>query len=78
MVLLHSWIDNGISVSKSSYFGGFIQKFMFFCLPLGVETSITKFLEAAKALEADFLRKQMYSHVNHPQEVTQEVRSRIK
>ncbi|KAL9982408.1 hypothetical protein ACROYT_G004445 [Oculina patagonica] len=38
----------------------------------GVEACITKFLEAAKALEADFLRKQMYSRVKHPQEVTQE------
>lgn len=38
----------------------------------GVEASIIKFLEAAKSLEADFLRKQMYSRVNHPQEVTKE------
>jgi len=38
----------------------------------GVDASIIKFLEAAKSLEADFLRKQMYSRVNHPQEVTKE------
>jgi len=38
----------------------------------GVETCIKKFLESAKTLEADFLRKQMYSRVNHPQEVTKE------
>ena len=41
--------------------------------PSGVEASIVKFLEAAKSLEADFLRKQTYSRVNHPQEVTKEV-----
>ncbi|XP_074615574.1 mediator of RNA polymerase II transcription subunit 28-like isoform X2 [Acropora palmata] len=39
----------------------------------GVEANIKRFLEAAKMLEADFLRKQMYSRVNHPEEVTKEV-----
>ncbi|XP_068708775.1 mediator of RNA polymerase II transcription subunit 28-like [Montipora foliosa] len=38
----------------------------------GVEACIKRFLESAKLLEADFLRKQMYSRVNHPQEVTKE------
>ncbi|XP_029208976.2 mediator of RNA polymerase II transcription subunit 28-like [Acropora millepora] len=38
----------------------------------GVEANIKRFLEAAKMLEADFLRKQMYSRVNHPEEVTKE------
>ena len=49
-----------------------IQTYIF--VILGVEASIRKFLEAAKSLEADFLRKQMYSRVNHPQEVTKEVK----
>lgn len=40
---------------------------------LGVEACIKRFLDSAKSLEADFLRKQMYSRVNHPQEVTKEV-----
>ena len=40
---------------------------------LGVEANIQRFLEAAKMLEADFLRKQMYICVNHPEEVTKEV-----
>ena len=48
---------------------------VFFFVPvLGIEASITKFLDAAKAVEADFLRKQMYSRVHHPREVTQDVR----
>lgn len=38
----------------------------------GVEANIKRFLEAAKMLESDFLRKQMYSRVNHPEEVTKE------
>ncbi|PFX32359.1 uncharacterized protein LOC111320957 [Stylophora pistillata] len=38
----------------------------------GIETSITKFLDASKAVEADFLKKQMYSRVHHPREVTQD------
>lgn len=36
-----------------------------------------KFLEAAKSLEADFLRKQTYCRVNHPQEVTKEVNFKV-
>ena len=50
------------------------KKIIRHCLiPLGVEACIKKFLESAKSLEADFLRKQLYSRVNHPQEVTKEV-----
>ena len=48
--------------------------FFSFVPVVGIEASITKFLDAAKAVEADFLRKQMYSRVHHPREVTQDVR----
>ncbi|CAH3125359.1 unnamed protein product [Porites lobata] len=44
----------------------------------GVEACIKRFLDSAKSLEADFLRKQMYSRVNHPQEVTKEEVERMR
>ena len=39
----------------------------------GMEEKVTKFLQAARNLEADFLAKQFYSRVQHPQEVEKQV-----
>ncbi|XP_031551712.1 mediator of RNA polymerase II transcription subunit 28-like [Actinia tenebrosa] len=45
---------------------------------LGVEAAITSFLESAKLVEEDFIRKQAYVRVHHPQETLKQEISHLK
>jgi hypothetical protein len=40
---------------------------------IGVDAAITRFLESAKLVEEDFIKKQAYARIHHPQETLKQV-----